>query len=149
MKADTLLPPVMVVDDNDDDVQLLTRQLKTAGVKNPILHFRDGSDAYVYLKQLSESTAPAKPARGRRPAVVFLDVNMGGLSGFDVLLWTRRQPALKELKIYMLSGAREIFDAEIAAKLGADDYFEKFPEPAMLRALLGTVCILDPFISRT
>ena len=49
----------------------------------------------------------------------------------------RQQPALEAMKIYMLSGANELWDAQIAAKLGADQYLEKFPEPAVLRELLS------------
>jgi CheY-like chemotaxis protein len=135
MKADSLLPHVMVVDDDDDDVALLTRHLRTAGVKNPVLHFRNGGDAFMFLKQFS---SPAS-IRTRLPSVMFLDVNMEGLSGFDVLAWARQQPALESMKIYMLSGANEIWDAQIAAKLGADLYLEKFPEASVLRELLSPV----------
>ena len=136
MKPDTLLPHVMVVDDNDDDVLLLTRHLKTAGIKNPVLHFRNGGDAFMFLKQFCAPT----PVRVRLPAVMFLDVNMQGLSGFDVLVWARQQPALERMKIYMLSGANELWDAQIAAKLGADHYLEKFPDPNELRDLLAPDC---------
>src|SRR5258706_9677952 len=98
MKADSLLRHVMVVDDDDDDVVLLTHQLKAAGVNNPVLHFRNGGDAFMFLKQFcSPGTTHAQ-----LPVVMFLDVNMDGLSGFDVLVWARQQPALERMKIYML-----------------------------------------------
>lgn len=127
----------MVVDDNDDDVMLLSRHLKAAGIKNPVLHFRNGGDAFMYLKQFCAPT----PSRTPLPAVMFLDVNMQGLSGFDVLVWARQQSALERLKIFMLSGANELWDAQIAAKLGADHYLEKFPDPTELRDLLSNVCV--------
>ncbi len=133
MKADTLLPPVMVVDDDDNDVLLLTRHLKTAAVKNPVLHFRNGGDAFMFLKQFCEPSPP----RALLPVAMFLDVNMQGLSGFDVLVWARQQPQLEELKIFMLSGANELFDAQIATKLGADQYLEKFPAPTVLKELIA------------
>lgn len=133
MKVDQLLPPVMVVDDNDDDVALLSRHLKTAGVKHPVLHFRNGGDAFMFLKQF----CPPASTRAQKPVVIFLDVNMQGLSGFDVLVWARQQPALASLRFYMLSGAREEWDAQIAAKLGATDYFEKFPTPTVFARLFA------------
>src|SRR6476661_5260291 len=110
MKADQLLAPVMIVDDNDDDVTLFSRHLKTAGVKNPVLHFRNGGDAFMFLKQF----CPPASTRVQMPTVLFLDVNMQGLSGFDVLVWARQQPVFAQMKVYMLSGAREEFDAQIA-----------------------------------
>lgn len=126
----------MIVDDDDDDVALLSRLLKTAGIKNPLLHFRNGGDAFMFLKQFCGPNA----TRVQKPVVVFLDVNMQGLSGFDVLAWARQQPELAGMKIYMLSGAKEEWDAQISIKLGADDYLEKFPEPSVVAELLSPVC---------
>lgn len=125
----------MMVDDDDDDAELLTRALKAAAVKNPILRFRNGGDAFMYLKQFC---APAS-TRTQKPAVMFLDVNMQGLSGFDVLVWARSQSELADLKIFMLSGAVEEWDSQIAQKLGADHYLEKFPGADELRDLLTSV----------
>src|SRR5262245_44529436 len=96
MKPDSMLPHVMVVDDDDDDVLLLSRHLQTAGIRNPVLHFRNGGDAFMYLKRY----CTAEKTRGQLPAVMFLDVNMQGLSGFDVLVWARQQPELAAMKIF-------------------------------------------------
>lgn len=136
MKPDQLLPPVMIVDDNEDDVNLLTRRLKAAGIKNPLLHFPTGGEAFVFLKQF----VPPARTRAKLPVAMLLDVNMHGLSGFDVLMWARQQAEFQGMKIFMLSGAKEEWDAQIAAKLGADDFLEKFPEPAVFSELLAQVC---------
>src|SRR5262249_25886122 len=122
-----------------------TRKLRAAGVNNPVLHFRSGADAFVFLKQFCQP----RSTRVTLPAVLFLDINMQGLSGFDVLVWARTQPALARLKIFMLSGANEIWDAAIATKLGADQFLEKFPEPDTLRQLLGPLCAVAAPRSRT
>ncbi len=143
MKVDQLLPPVMVVDDDDDDVALLSRHLKNAGVKHPVLHFRNGGDAFMFLKQF----CPPTSTRVQKPVVIFLDVNMQGLSGFDVLVWARQQPVLADIKIYMLSGAREEYDAQIATKLGATDYFEKFPATGVFAGILGKPSLSSGFLA--
>ena len=103
----------MIVDDDEDDSALLIRHLKVAGVKNPILQFRNGGDAFMFLKQFCEG----QKSQAQLPVVMFLDVNMEGLSGFDVLVWARQQRVLEQMKIFMLSGANELWDAQIAAKL--------------------------------
>lgn len=138
MKADTSPPPILIVDDNEDDVLLLSRHLKATGIKNPLVHFRTGGDAFLFLKQFCEPASQRNPL----PVLMFLDINMQGLSGFDVLLWARQQQPLGGMKIFMLSGANEEWDAQIASKLGADEFLEKFPAPATLAELLAPICAL-------
>ena len=132
MKSDRALPPLMMVDDDQNDALLFARRLQEAGIRNPLLHFRNGGDAFMFLKRFCDEPKTAEP----RPCLVFLDVNMPNLSGFDVLAWARQQPALRGLKIVMLSGATEPWDAKIAAKLGADGYLVKFPEATKLARML-------------
>ena len=138
MKSDRALAPLMMVDDDQDDAVIFARRLKDAGIHNPLLHFRNGGDAFMFLKQFCVGEKPLD----QRPCIVFLDVNMPSLSGFDVLAWARQQPALKGMKIVMLSGATEPYDAKIAEQLGANDYLMKFPEAKhlanLVNAYLGT-----------
>lgn len=134
MKPDRELPPLLMVDDDDDDALIFSRQLKAAGVQNPVLHFRHGGDAFMYLKQFCAGEKKIE----QRPCLMFLDVNMPNLSGFDILAWARQQPELRGMKIIMLSGATEPWDAKIAEKLGADDYLMKFPGPQNLSELLAS-----------
>jgi CheY-like chemotaxis protein len=134
MNANAVLPPLMLVDDDDNDALLVARRLKQAGVAHPLIHFHDGADAFLFLKQF----CPPEETQIQLPALMLLDVNMPGLSGFDVLIWARQQPALDRMKIVMLSGVNEEWDAAIAAKLGADDYLEKFPEPEVFADLIAS-----------
>lgn len=133
MKPDPAVPPLLMVDDDDNDAVIFTRRLKAAGVRIPLIHIRNGGDAFVFLNQFCAGRKPIE----ERPALIFLDVNMPSLSGFDILLWAKQQPALKSMKIIMLSGATEPWDAQIAAKLGADDYVMKFPDAEALSHLLA------------
>lgn len=135
MKSSEPLPSFMVVDDDEDDVLLLASLLKKAGIKNPLLQFRNGGDAFIFLKQF----CPPEATQIQLPALMFLDINMPGLSGFDVLVWARQEAAMENLKIVILSGANEEWDAQIAKKLGADQYLLKFPKPDELASLIATV----------
>ncbi|WP_158277449.1 response regulator [Opitutus sp. ER46] len=140
MKTDRALPPLMMVDDDQDDAVIFARRLKDAGVPNPLLHFRNGGDAFMFLKQFCVGEKPPES----RPCLMFLDVNMPNLSGFDVLAWARLQPALRGMKIIMLSGATEPWDSKIAAKLGADGYLTKFPDPMKLKKVIAVHLPVEP-----
>jgi CheY-like chemotaxis protein len=138
MKSSGVPPPLMIVDDNEDDVFMVARRLKEVGVENSLLHFRDGAEAFHFLKQF----CPPARTEVQLPAVMFLDINMPGLSGFDILIWARKQPALAGMKIIVLSGANEEWDAQIAAKLGADDYVLKVPRAEDLKKLIPAACLI-------
>src|SRR6478672_2635094 len=92
--------PVLVVDDNEDDVFILRRSLALAGYHNHVLAFVDGEDVLIYLKGLCVMITAGL---ARIPVVMFCDVRMPRLDGFEVLSWVRAQPALAGLQIVMLS----------------------------------------------
>jgi CheY-like chemotaxis protein len=143
MKPDTTLRPLMIVDDSENDAALLKYSLEAIGVQNPIRHFRSANDAFKFLKP---HLPPAKTTESL-PTVMFLDVNMPDFSGFDLLMWARQQPTFLPMKIFVVSGANEPSDAQIASTFGADRYLRKFPELDELAELIGDICTLQPAAS--
>jgi DNA-binding NarL/FixJ family response regulator len=71
----------------------------------------------------------------QRPEVVLLDVNLAQGSGFDVLRAVR--DAAPEIDIYMLSSYAAYPYRELAARLGARDYFDKAREFESVREVLA------------
>ncbi len=65
--------------------------------------------------------------------VVFLDIRMPGASGFEVLQWIRRNPALDAMPVIMLSSSEDRRDVTRAAQLGAQCYLAKHPTASCLR----------------
>jgi len=124
--ATPLLPPVLVVDDDPNDVFFIRRHLDKAGVKNPVVTFIDSSDAQNYLQAAS--------INGRQhpellPCVMFLDIKMPKLTGFQLLQWVRDEPGLDPMITVMLSSSDEPIDRQRALELGAEMYLVKFPAP--------------------
>jgi CheY-like chemotaxis protein len=132
------LPPVMIVDDDSNDVALIRRLLDRAKVANPVLTFIDSEDALRFLRALAST--PEAPLL--RPAIMFLDIKMPKVHGFVLLKWVRRQPNLDDMAVVMLSGSDEPKDRERAAKLGADDYLVKLPPPEVMAATVAKWCPL-------
>src|SRR3954454_21572029 len=71
--------PILVVEDNDDDMQLALRALREEDVRYEIALARDGVEASEYLFGTSEHDA------GDLPIVVFLVLNLPRVSGLEVL----------------------------------------------------------------
>jgi len=111
--------PVLVAEDDPNDVFLLRRAFQKAGVANPIVVFHNGPEAIDYL---SSEAPPASGQSENRPALFFLDLKMPLMDGFDVLIWLRAQPAAKRMPVIVLTSSNQEKDIEHARQLGADDY---------------------------
>ncbi|SMB79394.1 response regulator [Deinococcus hopiensis] len=64
-------------------------------------------------------------SRAVQPEVILLDVNMPGLSGFDVLQALKADPELAVLPVIMLSTSKAKGDVEAAYTLHASSYIVK------------------------
>jgi len=121
---DAEFPPILIADDDEDDVFFLQRLIKRTGVKNRVITFSDGSEIVDYLDGAQLSTPDG---RRRCPLLLFLDLKMAGLGGFGFLEWARQQKVLAPLVIVILSNSNAPEDVSRALALGAHRYLVKYP----------------------
>lgn len=115
---------VLVLDDNRIDVSIATTVIERSGYA---CHgFTEQSEAMTWL---SENT----------PALIFLDIQMPGLSGYDMILSIRALPGKSAVPIVMISGMNQSEDVMKAIKLGANDYIVKPLDPMILQEKLQNV----------
>lgn len=101
---------VLVVDDDETLLELVQTVLEASGIE--VTTAATGEDAL-------------EAARRARPALAILDVQMPGLSGYEVCRVLRAEHG-PELPIMFLSGERtESYDRVAGLMLGADDYMTK------------------------
>lgn len=125
------MPPILVADDDSNDLFLLRRRLDKAGVRHPIVTFDNGDEIMAFLR-----ASIAGEGAGLMPCLIFLDIKMPRRDGFEVLGWLREQKKLKELPVVVLSGSNLPQDRERARQLGATDYVVKPPSPDGLGELV-------------
>ncbi|HEY9038118.1 MAG TPA: response regulator [Roseovarius sp.] len=74
--------------------------------------------------------------RARRPDLIVLDVMLPGRSGFDLLAEIRRDPALAQTPVLMLTARGQRKDREMAERAGASMFMTKpFSNAEMLEAV--------------
>ena len=135
MKIDN--PTILIVDDDDCAALLMRTVFERAEFVEPLQFARDGAEALAYLRG---DGAYADRGQFPFPTVVLLDLNMPGKNGFEVLTWIRRQPALKRLRVYIMSASSRPEDIERAYDLGANSYLVK---PGNLDGLMNQAkCLL-------
>ena len=75
------------------------------------------------------------------PDLVFLDVKMPGMDGFEVCRLLKKDPATADIKVVVLTAFAQHATMRQALEAGADDYMTKPFRPAQLlekaRKLLG------------
>lgn len=130
MSSPGAFPPVVLIDDNADDLFVLRQRLLRGGVENPIISFEDGEEAMAHLKRaLHDGTELL-------PVLVLLDLRMPRCGGFEVLKWMRSQPALAEIPVVIVTTSALPEDATRAKQLGANGFVSKYPSPETLAELV-------------
>ena len=114
--------PVLLVDDNPDDVLLMRRAFRATSITAPLVVVNGGAAAIEYLSGAEPySDRTAHPL----PLLMLLDLKMPRVSGFDVLTWLRKQPTLKRLPVVVLTSSSQEEDVNRAYDLGVNSYIVK------------------------
>lgn len=124
--------PLLLVEDNDDDVALARLVLAQAGVARPLVVARDGAEALALL--LGGGDAGGAPPL--RPALVLLDLNLPRRDGRDVLRALRADPRTRAQTVVMLTTSDDPADVDAFYALGANSYIRKPIDLSQLLAVL-------------
>ena len=127
---------ILLVEDRQDDILLVRRAFRKAGVRNPIEAVPDGEEAMAYLLGIGQY---ADRARFPFPSLVLLDLKMMKMNGFETLRWIRSLPAFKSLRVIVLTSSEDIFDVNKAYELGANSFLVKPFEFEEFTALARTL----------
>jgi CheY-like chemotaxis protein len=114
--------PILVAEDNEDEIALLELAFKKAGFKGAIRFVRDGHAAVEYLEG-GDGYADRK--QFPFPKVIVSDLKMPRVSGLELLQWLRNHPKCRVIPAILLSGSAMESDIERAYKFGANTYFQK------------------------
>ncbi len=77
------LRSILIVDDNHDDRYLLKRLIKKANVTEQIYESENGREGIDFLAQYGEKSV--NQPEGYPPVLIFLDINMPIMGGFEFL----------------------------------------------------------------
>jgi signal transduction histidine kinase/FixJ family two-component response regulator len=122
LRADTGGPRILVVDDNTDMREYLTRLL---GRYAHVQEARDGAEALAVLEH------------GEPPDLVLSDVMMPNLDGFQLVRRIRSDPALAQVPVILVTARAAEQNAIDGLRAGADDYVVKPFSPRELVARIA------------
>ena len=125
---------ILIVEDYEDDAKLLQLLLTSGGVSNAVRISLSAEDAINYLDGVPPfSNRAVYPL----PSVVFVDLKLPGISGFELLRWMKSHPELKDIFVVVLSATGDLISVQAAYSLGANSFLIKPCRPMDLENLIS------------
>lgn len=115
------LKPILLVDDNPNDIELTLAALAENHLANDVIVVRDGEEAldFLYRRGVYRLRSPGNPA------VVLLDLKLPKIDGLQVLQQLKTDEQLRAIPIVMLTSSREEQDLVRSYQQGVNAYVVK------------------------
>jgi two-component system alkaline phosphatase synthesis response regulator PhoP len=101
---------ILIADDNENIREALTYLLEDEGYK--LWLAKDGADALRKVREI-------------HPDILFLDIMMPEINGYDVCRTIKNDPELKKTYVIMLTAKGQVSEQERGKEVGADEYIVK------------------------
>ncbi len=124
--------PILLVEDNPDDVALTLRALKKNNILNPINVASDGAEALTFLFDRDDTQA-------RKPGLVLLDLKLPKVDGLEVLRRIRADERTSLIPVVVLTSSKLEEDILSGYRNGANAYVRKPVNFAEFAAAIKTV----------
>jgi CheY-like chemotaxis protein/two-component sensor histidine kinase len=115
---------VLIVDDNADAARTLAILVKHYGHE---------------VQTASDGASALEAAHIFKPVIIFLDIGMPGMNGYELARRLRADPATKEVVLVALTGYGQEEDRRRSLEAGFDDHAIKPVDLERLTQILGTV----------
>ncbi|MFZ5517516.1 MAG: response regulator [Candidatus Zhuqueibacterota bacterium] len=114
--------PILLVEDDPDDIEITRRAFQENHINHPLYIVRDGAETIEFLKKtgryMSDGNLP-------RPGLILLDLNIPRIDGREVLRQIKQDPELKYIPTVVLTTSK--FDEDIMQSYhsGANTFITK------------------------
>lgn len=115
---------ILIADDNENIRDALTYLLEDEGYE--LVLAVDGADTIKKVREL-------------RPDILFLDIMMPEINGYDVCRTIKNDPDIKATYVIMLTAKGQVAEQERGREVGADEYIVKPFSPMEILAKVKTI----------
>ena len=139
--------PILLAEDDENDILLMGRAFERAGIPNPLQVVHNGQQAIDYLSGSGDFLERNKYPL---PGLMLLDLKMPWMDGFDVLKWLRDHNEFDTMPVVVLTSSKLQADVDKSRQFGVYDYRVKPHGFDNLVRLLDDVrqCWLDERFNR-
>jgi CheY-like chemotaxis protein len=127
---------ILLVEDNEGDARLAEEALRDGKFRVGFHHVWDGEVALAFLRR------SGKHAAAPRPDLILLDLNLPGMDGREVLGEIKKDDALKQIPVVILTTSSAERDIFCAYGLHANCYVTK---PVTMVEFIKAVTAIEDF----
>lgn len=118
-------PPILVVEDSDEDYDVMRLLLVSIGIGNPLKRCANSREALDAFAHYGQRGASGGTRREPLPALMLLDLNLPGTDGRELLRRFRDDARLCAVPVLILSTSANPRDVRFCYEAGANAYMVK------------------------
>jgi len=107
----------VLIEDDPGHARLIEKNVRRAGVANPLVHFPDGTSAIEWLF--------SKTGEQRGPILVLLDLNLPDMNGLDILARIKADETMRRAPVIVLTTTDDKAEIQRCYDLGCNVYITK------------------------
>jgi len=133
---------IIIVEDDPNDAELITRVLRKHNLANKLIILKDGAEALDFV--FGQGSFANRHDDGS-PKVILLDLKLPKVNGIEVLRKIKSDERTRKIPVVILTSSREDRDLTDAYELGVNSYITKpirFDEFTRIVADLGMYWLL-------
>ncbi|MDD2218677.1 MAG: response regulator [Desulfoplanes sp.] len=118
----TNIVDILLVEDNPQDAELITRAIKKQNIANPIFHAEDGAEALDFVFGRGQHAGRDISVQ---PKVILLDLKLPKVNGLEVLREIKNDKRTRVIPVVVVTSSQEDPDIKTAYALGVNSYVVK------------------------
>jgi CheY-like chemotaxis protein len=107
---------IVMIEDDEGHARLIERNIRRAGVSNPIVPFANGTDAMAFLLGGEHKGDPL---------LILLDLNLPDMTGIEILRRVKETQHLKTTPVVVLTTTDDAQEIKRCYELGCNVYVTK------------------------
>ena len=118
-RKDTPPVKILMVEDDNGHARLIEKNLRRAGINNPLMHFESGDEFIDFFFD------DVKIDLGEQPYAVFLDLNLPGTDGYEILRRIKNDSSRHKVPVIVLTTTSNPGEVDRCYELGCNMYITK------------------------
>jgi len=112
---------IILAEDDEGHASLIMKNLRRAGVRNQMLHLKDGQETldFLFCRDNGHHREPGTAY------ILLLDIRMPKVDGVEVLRQIKQDPELRKMPVTMVTTTDNPREVETCYSLGCSNYVTK------------------------